>query len=265
MLGHQLPSFYKKYFPKELWSAQLTETKATCDKCNWPDYDPKLKCCTYEPFLPNFLVGSALRSASISDSARDSFMRKIKQREYALPIGMIASPRFQVRFNHRDPEEFGNRADWLCPYYNHSLENCGIWKSRGAVCTTYYCQSSYGVMGMEFWRQLSDYLTYVEMALMEESLVHLDFSPRQISECLEYLNRQKLSSSEKKTDAMDAKLFKKIWNGYDSNISDFYLKSYDIVTNFSKKQYLEALGDLGQEIESNLLESLKEVMFVKPS
>lgn len=259
MLGYQLPSLYKKFLPKELWMSDIVETKATCNACNWKEYDPKLKCCTYEPFLPNFLVGAALINETTSASALESLNAKISKREFALPIGMVASPRFQVRFNHREPEEFGNREDWICPYYNKEQQNCGIWKNRGAVCTTYFCQSSYGVMGMEFWKQMSDYLTYVEMALMEESLVYLDFSPRQISECLGYLNRQKLSTAEKKSDSMEVKIFKKMWNGYEENPASFYKKTYQLVSEFSKSQFREAIGELGEEIEENLIESLQEV------
>ncbi len=261
-LGYQFPDFYRKFFPRDVWNADIQETKATCDRCNWPEYKPDLKCCTYEPFIPNYLVGAALQSTSTSSAAQKVFREKIEKRKFALPIGMVASPRFQVRFNNREENEFGQRKDWLCPYYSIEKQNCGIWKHRGAVCTTYYCQSSYGVMGTEFWKQMSDYMTYVEMALMEEALVQLDFSPRQISDCLQYLNRQEVSVSESRSDFLTETKARKIWNGYYEEQEQFYLKSYEIVNGMNIKQFREALGELGEEIEESLLESLKEVLLV---
>ena len=43
---------------------------------------------------------------------------KIRRREYALPIGMVAPVRYQMEFNKRKENEFGQREDWLCPYFN---------------------------------------------------------------------------------------------------------------------------------------------------
>lgn len=263
-LGYQLPEVYRKLLPKELLKAEIRETKATCGQCNWSAYQPTLKCCTYEPYLPNFLVGSMFESASTSKAALAALREKIEKRRYSLPIGMTASVRYQVNFNHREESDFGNRADWLCPYYNREQNNCGIWKNRGAVCTTYFCQSSYDVMGMEFWKQMNDYLTYVEMAMMEEILVHLDFSPRQISECLQFLNRHEASATEMKTDTLTEARARKLWNGYFDEQEDFFRKTYKMATEMTPKNFREAMGELGEEIESSLLESLAELQTMTP-
>lgn len=259
-LGYNFPELYKKHFAKELWNSEIRETKATCENCNWKEYNPRLKCCTYEPFLPNYLVGAILSSEATAPSARASILKKIENREYALPIGLVASPGFQVRFNHREENEFGQREDWLCPYYSRDSQNCGIWKHRGAVCTTFYCQSSYGVMGSEFWKQMSDYLTYFEMALMEEALIQLDFSPRQMNEGLGYLNRREATPAELKAKNLSEAKAKKIWNGYFDDPVGFYKKCFRIVSEMSPSQVREALGELGEQIEENVLESLREAL-----
>lgn len=271
-LKHALPEIYSQLFPRDLLSLDLIETKATCDACamdpakekgkkkNPVTYQPDLKCCTYEPYLPNFLVGAMLESASTSPSARAELLGKIKERRYSLPIGMTASVKFQVEFNQREPEDFGNRRDWLCPYYNRDLNNCGIWKNRGAVCSTFFCKSSYGTKGMKFWTQLSDYLTYVEMALMEEVLVHLDFSPRQISDCLAYLNRFDADPKETKSHVMDQALAKKLWNGYFDEQEEFFRKCYKMVQTFDRKRFSEALGDQGLDLQEGILDLGQQVV-----
>jgi Fe-S-cluster containining protein len=264
-LGYQLPEIYRKLLPKELLKAEIHETKATCGSCNWSAYQPNLKCCTYEPYLPNFLVGSLFESAATAPLALQALRTKIEKRQFSLPIGMTASVRYQVEFNQRDEKDFGNRADWLCPYYNQAQQNCGIWKNRGAVCTTFFCQSSYDVMGQEFWKQMNDYLTYVEMAVMEEVLVHLDFSPRQISECLQYLNRQEGSATELKSHGLPEAKARKLWNGYYDEQEDFFRQTYKMAQSLTPKNFREAIGELGEEIEGSLLESLQELQTMTPA
>jgi Fe-S-cluster containining protein len=258
-LGYQIPEVYRKLLPKELLKAEIRETKATCGDCNWSAYQKHLKCCTYEPYLPNYLVGALFESEATSASALMAMRGKIDQRQFSLPIGMTASVKYQVTFNHREENDFGNREDWLCPYYNKEKQNCGIWKNRSAVCTTFFCQSSYGVMGMEFWKQMNDYLTYVEMAIMEEILVHLDFSPRQLSDCLQFLNRHEGSATEMKAHSLTEAKARKLWNGYYDEQEAFFRKTYKMASEMGPKQFREAIGELGEEIEDSLLESLREV------
>jgi hypothetical protein len=256
MLKYSLPDLYHKLLPAELLQFQINETKATCDQCNWKAYKPDLKCCTFEPYLPNYLVGAIFESNSTSAAARNEMQNKIAKRTGSLPIGMTAPISYQVEFNKRKPKDFGNREDWLCPYFNRELQNCGIWKYRGAVCTTYYCQSNFGKKGLEFWEQLNDYLTYVEMALMEEILVHLDFSPRQISDCLVYLNRKEATKAEMSTTSIDLATSKKLWNGYFNEQEEFFRKTFHMAKDFDRKRFQEALGEIGHEIQEKLLEKV---------
>jgi Fe-S-cluster containining protein len=269
MLHEQLPELYSRYFPKPLLAASLPEKLATCDNCAMAapgaqdiSYQLHLKCCTYHPFQPNYLLGGLLGtqdSRMQSSAAMTSIDQKIRSREYVLPIGIVAPLAHQVEFNARDKYQFGNREDWLCPYYESKTQNCGIWKFRGAVCSTFFCKSSYGKKGLTFWERLSDYLTYVEMALMEEALVMLDFSPRQISENLEFLNRFEATPEELKQKVLSEDFARKIWNGYFEDQRGFFIKCFEIVSQMSKKQFHEALGEQGSMIEKDLLASLREV------
>lgn len=259
MIKYQLPNVYHHLLPKELLEAVLNESKATCDNCNWKAYKPDLKCCTYEPYLPNYLVGALFENSSTSSQALKALRAKIEKREFSLPVGMMASVRYQVTFNNREPEDFGNRADWLCPYFDRQQQNCGIWRYRGAVCTTYYCQSSYGENGIKFWERFSDYLTYVEMALMEDVLVHMGFSPRQISDNLEYINRSEGTAAELRSNSLPIEKSKRLWMDYFDNQEEFFRKTYQMVKDFDKKRFREALGEMGADIEEQLFDDLRAI------
>jgi Fe-S-cluster containining protein len=255
-----LPQLYTAILPPELLALSIEEKKATCDQCAMVvgrhrgaiTYAENLKCCTYYPFMPNYLIGASLQDSSLQPSLQRDLRGIISRRRYSLPIGFLAPVRYQMEFNNRKPSDFGQRADWLCPYYDKSSNNCGIWRYRSAVCTTFYCKTSYGSgpnsAGLRFWFELSEYLTYVEMALLEEALIRLDFSPRQISDQLDYLNRKTASAAEEKSWILPEKKARFLWNGYFDEQELFFKKTLEIVTKFDRKDFNEALGDLGLKI-----------------
>lgn len=254
---HFLPQLYSQILPDQILNLDIHETKATCDACiKVPDYKEDLKCCTFHPFLPNYLIGQILLDQKSSPSfVTEVLQHKISKRHYALPLGMVAPVRYQVEFNKLKAKQFGKREDWLCPYYDVQQNRCGVWRNRGSVCTTFYCSSSLGARGKKFWKTTLDYLSYVEMVLCEEALVHLDFSPRQISELLGYINRHDGTKTELKTDSMDLKTAKKLWNGYFDTQEAFYIKSLEVVKSFDKKQMTEAMGDLGYNLTAQILKT----------
>ncbi len=267
-LKYQIPRIYEALLPSDLLQMEPRESKATCDHCIMTKpqnrgeifYQPNLKCCTFQPFLPNYVVGAILSQEVLSAaSALTSVRSKIAKREYSLPLGLVAPPNYQVALNQRKKNEFGQREDWLCPYYNKEQQNCGIWRQRGAVCTSFYCKSSYGIKGLRFWDELSNYLTYVEMALMEESLVILDFSPRQISDLLNYLNRQEATKTEMKSSKMPEKKARDLWNGYYDDQEAFFKKSFEIVVGLDKKSFRDLLGYTGKQLEDRLRKAFEKI------
>lgn len=260
-----LPPEYLSLFETKFTQFQIEETKATCDACakskpkykKDDDYLPNLKCCTFQPFLPNYAVGAILSQTSENYlEAQKVIRKKIKNREYALPIGILPSVKYQVEFIKNKKKIFGKDKEYLCPYYNKDNNSCGIWRYRGSVCTSFYCMSSYGKKGQDFWRQVRNYLSYTEMLLMEEALVHLDFSPREVSEQIGYLDRRKGDELELKSHQLSKKLFNQYWKDRVSDPEDFYIKTYDFVKSFRRKDFLESMGETGLQIQSQLLSQI---------
>ncbi len=250
-IKYQVPNIYRNLLPKDILQFDLTETKATCGAC--PVYANDLKCCTFYPYLPNYTIGALLtQSGQGTASALEAIRTKIKNREYSLPLGLVAPPNYQVPFQQRQKNEFGWREDWLCPYFDRVQKNCGIWRWRGSVCTGFFCKSSFGVAGLRFWDELSNYMTYVEMALMEEALVMMDFSPRQIGDLLGYLNRKTATKTELRSARLPEKKAKALWNGYYEDQESFFKKTFQIVSELDRKSYRDLIGEPGQRLEDNL-------------
>lgn len=259
ILKHQLPQIYEKILPREILEFGPQETKATCDTCAMSrprnkakvHYREDLKCCTFHPLLPNYMVGAIFKDNNATEAHR-ILRDKIARREYALPMGMVAPIRYQVEFNQRQEGDFGQREDWLCPYYNKEKQNCNVWRNRGVVCSTFFCKSSYGPVGLKFWEKLSNYLWYVELALLEEALVLLDFSPRQIMTLLDYHNRHEGTAAEKKSWVLPEAKAKELWNGYYEDQEGFYRKSHEVISSVDKKSFHEILGETGQSLEEEI-------------
>ncbi|MFN8791242.1 MAG: hypothetical protein ACK5Y2_07290 [Bdellovibrionales bacterium] len=250
-----LPNVYTRLLPAEILALPIAETKATCEACiEVPRYAKDLKCCTFHPFLPNYLVGQILLDQKTqSNFVSEVLQHKISKHEYVLPLGVMAPVRYQVEFNQNRASGFGKREDWLCPYYDRARERCGIWRSRGSVCTTFYCQSSKGEKGQAFWKEALNYLSYVEMAITEETLVYLDFSPRQISDQLEFLNRKKGTKAELASDSLELKRARELWNGYFEDPKGFYIKTLEIAQSFDRKSLEETMGEIGEQLTDRLL------------
>lgn len=262
-IKHYLPSLYSHILPKEILDFSIHETKTNCNDCTMSHkntknltYNPNLKCCTYYPYLPNFLVGAILSDNS-TPQAQNLIRNIIKKRKYALPIGLVPPIKYQLIFNKRKKHDFGNDPNLLCPYFNKTTNNCQIWKYRDSVCSTFFCFSDKGKKGILFWEKMNDYLTYVEMALMEEALVLLDFSPRQMSDLISYLNRETGTAYERNRWNLPQNKAKELWNGYFDDQELFFKKCFQIVNNMSKKDFNTAMGLQGEKIKDSLLLSIK--------
>lgn len=264
-LKYLLPKIYESSLPAEFLNISIEETKATCDRClmassknqSQTRYQAELKCCTYFPLMPNYLVGALLEDLRTVSTVEEKIIEMIQKRQFALPMGIVPTLSYQYKFQNRTEVDFGNDPKLLCPYFNTVELNCSIWRYRSAVCTTFYCRSSYGQKGMKFWKEVSDYLTYVEMAFLEEVLVNLDFSPRQISEQLSYHNRQEWNSREKTQKVLSLQRWQHLWNSYGDDALSFYKKTYAMVAHFSQKNYQEMTGDLGEQLLAKVLAAAK--------
>lgn len=267
-IRHQLSPALGRLLPAEILALAPVETKATCGACAMAKpktrrkhpYRADLKCCTFHPWLPNYAVGELLASSEDSSRhGREVVRRKIARREYALPIGVAPPVRYQVEFNARKPGDFGQREDWLCPYYVRETQACGLWRWRGSVCTGYYCKSDFGRDGLAFWSSLERYLGFVEMALMEECLVMLDFSPRQISDLIGFLNRFEGTSAETRSWVLPEARARALWNGYFDDIEGFYAKCAKIVGELGAPAFHEALGEHGEFLAVELVAAASKI------
>ena len=96
---------------------------------------------------------------------------------------------------------------------------------------------------------------------MEECLAMLDFSPRQVSELIAFLNRTEATQEEILWKELPLDVSRRLWNFYFDEQEIFYKKCFQIVREMKRAQFEELVGDLGMKLEARVLDYRK--LFLK--
>ena len=177
-----IPPLYARWIDDLLGAPIEPETNATCADSTGapvnapPDpetvyFNPRVKCCTFVPALPSFLVGRILRDhAPERAQGRASVEARIATGIGLTPLGLGRSPA-----QHVPDARFGHDERYLCPHFIQQDGGlCSIWQHREAVCTTFFCKFVRGAVGASFWSALRRLLEAIEQALAWQCVETLD-------------------------------------------------------------------------------------------
>ncbi len=186
-----LPPLYGRWLQELLPGRIPREGRANCPQCVMCDtttteagqgrlsFRPSVKCCSYLPEFPNFLVGRAL---SLGTDARgvDAMRGRVERGVGATPLGICQSAMFANQYRAARGDGFGRVEEWVCPHFlSDDGGQCGVWASRNAVCATYFCKHERGAVGARFWRAVKMLLGSAERVLSQWCLEQLQF-PRDL-------------------------------------------------------------------------------------
>jgi len=169
------------------------ESQATCDRCamlapaSSPPgkarptveedrvfFDPRTKCCTYVPNLPNFLVGRILLDLDPESApGRASIEARISSGIGVTPAGLEQLPTYRLLYQNAE-DELGRSVSMRCPHYRSDTGTCGIWRHRNSVCSTWFCKYVRGAAGQRFWTALLRLLLAVERSLVAYCVLALN-------------------------------------------------------------------------------------------
>jgi Fe-S-cluster containining protein len=191
-LRDHMPPLYGPLLSSFFDRAPIVETRATCDDCAMCDksqpsakgsreeletafFRPDLKCCTYHPTLPNYLVGAVLLDPSSDLSiGKERIREKILGRTGVTPEWLAAPRKFLVLLDAARESSFGRSEKLLCPYYVREGGRCSIWRHRESVCATFFCKHTAGETAHTFWTLLKRYLYHVERTLAHYAARRVD-------------------------------------------------------------------------------------------
>lgn len=172
------------------------EQRATCSACPMvtpdpavtsralPVFSPVVKCCTYLPSLPNYLVGSILDDAAVDPRGRESVVSRIARRTAVTPLGLGQTGTFRLTYEASQEEVFGRADSLRCPHYLDGGA-CGIWKHRNSICSTWFCKHVRGDVSRQFWTAFKELLGCLEAELSVWAAAQAGISDAVISSLLE--------------------------------------------------------------------------------
>jgi Fe-S-cluster containining protein len=254
----KLPPVYHSFFPDfQSWQVPDEEiaTCHDCTMCRRPK-SPFLntKCCTYFPYLPNYLVGGILQDTRIElQEGKKRISERIQNALGIVPYGVIQSTQYadlskKLRKKKEKSWKSSEAEALLCPYYDGG--NCTIWDYRENCCSTHFCYSVGGNDGQSFWRKLNQYLVFTENELSKYALLQLGFPIEKIS-----IERKKIIDYQIEDSAgkINHEKYNELWGDWAGKEAELYIESYKIIKNLSKEEFLR-IGGTNQEIFLKQLE-----------
>jgi Fe-S-cluster containining protein len=239
----------------------ITETRATCGDCAMCDakgpvagsqadldvalFRPDIKCCSYHPTLPNYLVGAILSDGSPElESGRRRIQKKIAGRVGVTPHWLAAPRKYLVLLAAARESSFGRSESLLCPYYERDGGTCSIWPHRESVCATFFCKHVAGATGHAFWAALRRYMEHVERTLARHAAksaapgVSEPFIPRNV------LTREDLEDRP----PSDAD-YARSWGDWSGREEELYVKCADHVRALGRGDFAREVDDAtGREL-----------------
>ena len=258
-----LPLLYHRLLPQFFEQPVAVEAFATCSNCimvcgdeshapllTRRPYRPDTKCCTFQPNLPNYLVGGLLASDDpLLEDGRARVRERIRQRTGVSPIGIYAPRLYNVLYKHGAKRGFGQSTTLLCPYYRGEDGACTIWKFREAACSTWFCKTVGGNAGRAFWLAMKTYL-----AAAQEALVHYTMARAGLKN-IEALFRQFAAPQQDDNDLSAEDLdglppapgdYAAAWEGWAGGEESFFRQCHEWVSALDRSQFDRVMGT-GQE------------------
>lgn len=255
-----LPPLHDAWATSLLAAPPPDETRATCDRCVMckdPSdpadardaaafYDPRTKCCTYVPHLPNFLVGRILRET-------DPRMQRGVQRVAARVAGGVAvtplgvSPPFHDQALYRTAKTtgFGRALALRCPYYVEESGGCGIWLHRNGTCATWFCKYDRGALGQQLWRALDRLFAVVEHELAVHCALELGLDDEATHRLIAHSRPDPSEPSAPDARELDDQRppdYDALWGGWSGREPAFYRACADLVDAMSWRDVLAVAG-----------------------
>jgi len=252
----KLSPVYHRLLPEKVLKMEIAQERlADCMDCFHGKCSARttqsIKCCSYHPILPNYMVGAILADHSPEmKEGRQRILDKIKNRLGVTPYGIIPPlTHHQLYQKHvgkskraiaRDKEI----ADALqCPFQSEE-SLCTIWKYRTELCSTYHCASVGGQKGKQFWNVAFQYLTGMEQKLSLLALQGVGYPIKKIR--THRLTPPALQVDTAKGE-LNEKVYKNLWRQWEGKEAAFYADCYRSI-----QQLDQAAVAVATCIEANL-------------
>ena len=211
-------------------------------------FDPHVKCCTYQPDVPNFSVGAVLADTDpIGAGARSVLRQRIAERVGVTPFGIHVAPVYRTLFENGGPA-FGRSRLMRCPYYvDRDGGLCGIWRHRDSVCSTWFCKYDRGAVGKIFWTVLRSVLAQIEMSVKLWVVVEAGLAEEARADLWSRMEYDKLGvrpplDRHALTTTVDAERYRKDWANFAGREAEFFARCAELVAGLGSDDVMRLGG-----------------------
>lgn len=274
----ELPDFYRKLLPRIFSTVIPPEDMSDCASCTMqcrgdnPLQLPEaafygaVKCCTYYPDLPNYLVGEILRDKS-NGLGKQRILESIRHRGSSTPLGVFMPQRYKVVYDAMINTGFGKASTLACPYFDTEAENCSIWKYRNSVCSTWFCKVNARDKGKFFWETLMNYLKHIERSLSNFVLMEVGYDIHLLTQLNKTCGHDSEDDTEMTPEEVDdlpmrSELYFQIWQQWEGRELEFFATANDIVRQLGPDNLASICGVEGHMHNARLASSLQMMMYV---
>lgn len=264
----KLSPIYHKLLPENVLNIEIpNERFADCMDCyhchNANNTSHSIKCCSYHPILPNYMVGAILNDKSPEMAeGKKRIIKKIKGRIGVTPYGIIPPTEHQVLYNKYIKKSKGELAkskelaNALQCAYQSEESLCTIWKYRTELCSTYHCASTSGQIGQIFWRRAFQYLTSMEQKLSLYALQEMGYAARAIQ--TKRLNPITLGL-DNADGTFNEPIYQELWKQWEGKEVVFFEKCFQSIKKIDQKKVI-ALSGIEESINITQLSQQAEKM-----
>ena len=256
-----LPPLYARWIEELLGTEIPAQTRSTCEDCamckesadprlQLERFNPTFKCCTFNPSIPNYLVGWILgEDSTLPASGRAEVRRRISRRIGATPLMLEPSTRYVVHYSRTSTDGFGTAGDLLCPYYEPGRGGrCAIWRYRPAVCSTWFCLPTRGMLGGHLWTALRELILLAESTVASWCLLELGLD-RSCLDALHHRGGEPRAASKGEIQGwidpdgkLDSALHRRLWGSWSGREEELYQSCASLAQGLGWKEIANLAG-----------------------
>lgn len=239
--AHVVPAIWPYLAPEEFkyltFPDERCSTCHACPKVATEGFHPDIRCCTYHPRMPNFLIGYGLQ-----DPETAPILENMIAEGFATPEGLQATAhQFRSSLANHVDDKFGKSENVVCRFLDREKKCCQIYAYRNSVCCTFFCIHDGGDQGDEFWSALQNYMGQMETAIGQWAMHSLGIDPKSYFDIYDRFAEDPYASCLAGSEAWTDTSREKLWGCRFGQEAAFYKECANLVTQ--RKDDLVAIAN----------------------
>lgn len=250
-LSESIPELYHRFLPEVFHLEIPPEPFADCSDCplicsrteevgtdKAKPFSPEMKCCTFSPRIPNYMVGAILSDEDTNTiEGKERLLKIISSHQGVFPNGVYPTKKYKLLYEASCLDSFGRSELLKCPYFQSGEFNCTIWKYREAICALWFCKHLAGTTGFAFWNAIIEYMKFVQETLISYCFAQLDMpysDPYGKEITMSYEDLEELPMKES--------VMQQNWNKWAGREVAFYKECYRIISEMNRETFETVMG-----------------------